>query len=155
MKELPRIVAETEVGSKVAVEVWREGSLKKLTVVLGELEIAENTGEAPNDKVNNFSRILSELGVTISSMTSEIASQFDIDENLGKVVIIEVDENGPAFTKDIFPGTVIKRADRQDVLSVDDVLDALETVQERGSKALLLLLSDGKRERFVAINLDN
>jgi len=155
MKELPRIVAETEVGSKVSVEVWREGSLKKLTVVLGELEIAEITGKAPNDKANNFSRILSELGVTISSMTSEIASQFDIDENLGKVVIIEVDENGPAFTKDIFPGTVIKRADRQDVLSVDDVLDALETVQERGSKALLLLLSDGKRERFVAINLDN
>ena len=28
MKELPRIVAETEVGSKVTVEVWREGTLK-------------------------------------------------------------------------------------------------------------------------------
>ena len=42
MKELPRIVAETEVGSKVTVEVWREGALKELTVILGELEIAEN-----------------------------------------------------------------------------------------------------------------
>ena len=88
-------------------------------------------------------------------MNSEISSQFDIDENLGKVVIIEVEENGPAFTKDILPGTVIKRADRQDVLDIDDVLNALNAVKERGSKALLLLLSDGKRERFVAINIKN
>ena len=155
MKELPRIVAETEVGSKVTVEVWREGSLKKLTVVLGELEIAENTGEASSEKTVDTLEVINELGVTIAAMNSEISSQFDIDENLGKVVIIEVEENGPAFTKDILPGTVIKRADRQDVLDIDDVLNALNAVKERGSKALLLLLSDGKRERFVAINIKN
>ena len=155
MKELPRIVAETEVGSKVTVEVWREGSLKKLIVVLGELEIAENSGEAPSEKTNDSQEIIKELGVTLAAMNSEISSQFDIDENLGKVVIIEVEENGPAFTKDILPGTIIKRADRQDVLDIDDVLNALKAVKERGSKALLLLLSDGKRERFVAINIKN
>ena len=51
------------------------------------------------------------------------------------------------------PGTVIKRADRQDVTDTSDILNALEAVQNRGSKALLLLLSDGERERFVAINI--
>ena len=55
----------------------------------------------------------------------------------------------------VLPGTVIKRADRQDVLDIEDVLNALKAVKERGSKALLLLLSDGKRERFVAINIKN
>ena len=87
-------------------------------------------------------------------MSSEISSQFDISEDLGNVVIIAVEENGPAFTKDIVPGTVIKRADRQDVTNINDILNALEAVQNRGSKALLLLLSDGERERFVAINMN-
>ena len=88
-------------------------------------------------------------------MSSEISSQYEIDQSVGKVVIIEVDESGPAFIKDIKPGTVIKRADRQDIENIDDILKALDAVNKRGSKALLLLLSDGKRERFVAINIDN
>ena len=74
-------------------------------------------------------------------------------ENTQLYQIIDIEENGPAFLKDIVPGTVIKRADRQDVSDVNDILNALEAVQNRGSKALLLLLSDGERERFVAINI--
>ena len=154
MKELPRIVAETEVGSKVTVEVWREGSLKKLIVILGELEVAENNNETEDNGNTNITKKINELGITIAPMSSEISSQFDISEDLGNVVIIAVEENGPAFTKDIVPGTVIKRADRQDVTNINDILNALEAVQNRGSKALLLLLSDGERERFVAINMN-
>ena len=105
-------------------------------------------------KVTNITKKINELGITIAPMSSEISSQFDISEDLGNVVIIAVEENGPAFTKDIVPGTVIKRADRQDVTNINDILNALEAVQNRGSKALLLLLSDGERERFVAINMN-
>ena len=153
MKELPRIVAETEVGSKVTVEVWREGALKELTVILGELEVAENNSEPENTGSANITKKINELGITIAPMSPEISSKFDVGEDLGNVVIIDVEENGPAFLKDIVPGTVIKRADRQDVSDVNDILNALEAVQNRGSKALLLLLSDGERERFVAINI--
>ena len=153
MKELPRIVAETEVGSEVTVEVWREGALKKLIVILGELEVAENNSELENTGSTNTTKKINELGITIAPMSSEISLQFDIGKDLGNVVIIDVEENGPAFLKDITPGTVIKRADRQDVIDTSDILNALEAVQNRGSKALLLLLSDGERERFVAINI--
>ena len=79
-------------------------------------------------------------------------SKFQIDEDIGNIVIVDVENGSPAFRKDITPGTVIKRADRQDVEEVSDVLEALKEVRNRGSKALLLL-SDGKRERFVALNI--
>ena len=155
MKELPRIVAETEVGSKVNVEVWREGKIKQLTVVLGELEVAENSMSATEQEPQSTVENISSLGITVAPMSADVATEFKIDKNIGNVVIIDVEENGPAFIKDIRPGTIIKRADRQDVESVNDVLDALESVNKRGSKALLLLLSDGKRERFVAINIQD
>ena len=155
MKELPRIVAETKVGSKVKVEVWREGAIKKLIVLLGELEVAENTmSESESNHQNSVEKIDS-LGITVAPMSPEISSQYEIDQSLGKVVIIEVEEKGPASIKDIKPGTIIKRADREDINNIDDILKALDAVNKRGSKALLLLLSDGKRERFVAINIVN
>ena len=159
MRELPRIVAETKVGSKVELVVWRNGSIKKLFVVLGELEEVEKTeqlNKESNDgnSENEKKRIVS-LGMTISNMTPEIAKKFKINENLGKVIIIAVDENGPADSKEILPGYVIRRADRQDVNKISDVIVALNKVKERGSKALLLLLTDGKRERFVAINVND
>ena len=153
MKELPRIVAETEVGSKVSVEVWREGEIKKLTVILGELEVAETNGELDDGLVENEELSITELGMTIATMNSEIASKFQIEEDIGNIVIVDVENDSPAFKKDITPGTVIKRADRQDVEEISDILDALKEVKNRGSKALLLLLSDGKRERFVALNI--
>ena len=153
MKELPRIVAETEVGSKVKVEVWRDGKIKNLTVLLGELEVAENTISEPENNPQNSLEKIKSLGITVVPMSSEISSQYEIDQNIGKVVIIDVEESGPASIKDIKPGSVIKRADRQDIENVNDILKALDAVNKRGSKALLILLSDGKRERFVAINI--
>ena len=44
MRDLPRIVAETDIGSKVSVELFRQGSSKTLTITLGELEKAELVG---------------------------------------------------------------------------------------------------------------
>src|SRR5690606_38601045 len=41
MRELPRIVAETEVGKTVSVAVWRDGKVQEFTAKLGELEAAE------------------------------------------------------------------------------------------------------------------
>ena len=54
MREVPRIVAETEIGSKVIVEVWREGKIKQLTVVLGELGEAENKTTETKNNVQNL-----------------------------------------------------------------------------------------------------
>src|SRR3546814_14665475 len=42
MRELPRIVAETEVGKTVSVEVWRDGQVQGFTAQLGELEASDH-----------------------------------------------------------------------------------------------------------------
>src|SRR3546814_15665974 len=43
MRELPRIVAETEVGKTVSVEVWRHGEGPGVTAKLGALEAGEQS----------------------------------------------------------------------------------------------------------------
>ncbi len=46
MRDLPRIVAETAVGTKVDVEVMREGKLIDILVELGRLEAGEKLMQA-------------------------------------------------------------------------------------------------------------
>ena len=153
MRELPRIVAETKVGSKVDIDVWREGKPIKLTVILGELEEKGQIELSQNNEqesLDNDVKKVDILGLEISNITP---LKFDIDESIGKVVITEVETNGPSFNKGINVGNVIRRAGRQDVNNVDDVLKALNIAKERGSQAFLLLITDGERERFVAINI--
>ena len=156
MRELPRIVAETKVGSKVDIDVWREGKPIKLTVILGELEEKGQIELSQNNEqesLDNDVKKVDILGLEISNITPDLALKFDIDESIGKVVITEVETNGPSFNKGINVGNVIRRAGRQDVNNVDDVLKALNIAKERGSQAFLLLITDGERERFVAINI--
>ena len=43
MRQLPRIVADTDIGKKVKVAVWRKGSKKNFDVVVGELVEVTNT----------------------------------------------------------------------------------------------------------------
>ena len=49
MRDLPRIVAETDIGARVAVELFREGKSMTVSVELGELEKAELVGMAEED----------------------------------------------------------------------------------------------------------
>ncbi len=156
MRELPRIVAETEVGSKVEVEVWREGKLIKLFVILGELEekgkveFSQTEDQNPENKaITNIDA----LGLEISNMTEDLALQYNVDQNIGKVIITKVLSEGPSFNKGINVGDVIRRAGRKDVNNVNDVLKELDIAKERGSMAFLLLITNGERERFVAINI--
>ncbi len=156
MRELPRIVAETEVGSKVEVEIWREGKLIKLFVILGELEekgkveFSQTEDQNPENKaITNIDA----LGLEISNMTEDLALQYNVDQNIGKVIITKVLSEGPSFNKGINVGDVIRRAGRKDVNNVNDVLKELDIAKERGSMAFLLLITNGERERFVAINI--
>ena len=48
MRDLPRIVAETDIGARVAVELFREGKSMTVSVELGELE-TELVGMAEED----------------------------------------------------------------------------------------------------------
>ena len=156
MRELPRVVAETPVGEKVKVEIWRDEKLIELFVVLGELEKAENKSvtQNNNDIVTQENKKIALLGLEISNINSALAEKFNIDEKIGKVIIINVDEGGPSYNKFIKPGEIIKRAGRREVNGINDVILALDSAIERNAKALLLLISDGQKERFVAVNIN-
>ena len=90
MSDLPRIVAEADVGSTASLEIWRKNKKINIEVVLGELP-----GEVVTERNNNvnpadeYKKIMS-LGITIVNNGSgvEVVSIEKEDSNLQKGDII-------------------------------------------------------------------
>ena len=150
MRDLPRIVAETEIGATVAVELIRNGSRMSVDVTLGELEKAELVGivgEESQGDAESFEK----LGFSVDNLNAELAAELGLDENMRGVVVTEVEEGGPAFGKGLQPGDVIKRFGQRRVENAADLAKSVAETLESGRAGVLLLVESEGRERFIQI----
>ncbi|MEC9142336.1 MAG: DegQ family serine endoprotease, partial [Pseudomonadota bacterium] len=150
MRDLPRIVAETEIGATVAVELIRNGSRMSVDVILGELEKAELVGivgEESQGDAESFEK----LGFSVDNLNAELAVELGLDENMRGVVVTEVEEGSPAFDKGLQPGDVIKRFGQRRVENAADLAKSVAETLESGRAGVLLLVESEGRERFIQI----
>ena len=157
MRRLPRLVAETEAGKSVAVEVWRDGGRRSVTVVLGEF---------PDDDVRATARTatamaartvrIAELGLTLSLLTPELRKRFELDAAAEGVVVTAVARQGPAARKAIAPGAIIRKIgpDQRSVETPSDVADVATAAGKAGQTTVLMLVEAGGTQRFVALEID-
>ena len=108
MRDLPRIVAETDIGTTVVVEIFRGGRLSNVEVTLGELEKAELVGLV-GEQPEGDAQTLDRLGFTVDDLDAELAVELGLDETLTGVVVTEVAAGSPAMEKGVEPGDIIRR----------------------------------------------
>lgn len=160
MRHLPRIVAETPVGTRTPLVIWRKGSQKTLQVTLGELEKAEEEGlmaqsqtadgpQAPGGRTTKVEA----LDLSVAVLDEKRRQFFNIDPSLKGVVITEVIRNGTAAQRGLMPGDVIIELDQKEVTTPDQVLQRLEQAQARGLKSVLLFVARDNDRRFVALKI--
>ncbi|WP_135081047.1 DegQ family serine endoprotease [Terasakiella sp. SH-1] len=153
MRKLPRIVAETEVGNSVPMEVWRKGKLKKLSVKVGELEVAEKNGSAGPAKVTKTSATIEELGLSLGRLNDAARERFKLPEEATGVVVLDVVAESPAAEKGIRPGELIVEVSQKEVTSPEEIKQAVKKAKTRKNKSLLLLIDGEEGLRFVAVKL--
>ncbi len=155
MRGLPRIVAETPIGKKVAVEVIRQGQKKSLNVEIGRLvedEIASEQGEPDGADGGEVPQEM--LGLKLEVLTDELRAKHQIDKKLSGVLVSEVDPASVAATKNIKVGDVIVEAAQDAVNTPADVVRSIQKVKKLGRKAVLFRIEDAKGGlRFVAVPL--
>ena len=155
MKDLPRIVADTEIGKSVTVKVLREGKPLELPVEVGRLEdgeklVAAGTQQAPLVETANA------LGMTLSILNEEQRQKFKIDAGIEGAVVTEVDPNGPAAEKRIEPGDVITEAGQKPVGNPADVTARVKDAESAAKKSVLLFVAKGGKQsemRFIAVRI--
>ena len=156
MRTLPRIVAETKIGSKVAVKLWRRSETLEMDVVIGELEEAEkklaSVGGDNKDKPSSVDA----LGMTLATITDELRKMYELDKEAAGVIVTKVTSDGAAAEKGIRPGDVIMEVSQQEVGTPQDVSREIDNVRSANPKrrTVLLLLSRAGRTRYVAVRLE-
>ncbi len=158
MKDLPKIVAETEIGQRVQVKVFRKGKEVSLTAEVGRLEDGEKTvaQKLTDPKAPPAPAVATMLGMTVTSMTDELRQKYAIDDEVKGAVITEVAANGAAADKRLEPGDVITEAGEKPVTTASDISAAIDQATKDSKNSVLLLVSKGGKQaemRFIALKL--
>jgi serine protease Do len=139
--ELPRLVADTKVGSTATLQVIRND--KPLTLSLQIAEMPGNPQEAAPTTAPKES-----LGLTVEPLTPALANQLGVPDKTG-VVVARVQDGSPAADAGIQPGDVIVQANRQPVKGVADLRRAIN--ERKPGEAILFLIHRHDASLFVAV----
>ena len=154
MKDLPRVVADTEIGKSVSVKVLREGKPVELMVEVGRLEDGEKLVAAATQQP--VVETANALGMTLSILNDEQRQKFKIDAGLEGAVVTAVDPDGPAAEKRIEPGDVITEAGQKPVGNPADVTARVKDAESASKKSVLLFVAKGGKQsemRFIAVRI--
>jgi serine protease Do len=157
MRRLPRLVAETTVGKRVKVNVWRDEKVKTVTLKLGELEAFEASQKENDDvkmpKTDGKTHDL--LGMTLTSITPVLRNQLKLKPSLSGAVVAKTKQGGTASSRGIRRGDVIIRVNDINVDSPAAFKAALESAKKSGRKfALVRLVRKSNTVLFITLPTD-
>lgn len=159
MRNLPRIVADTEIGKSVEITVWRQGKVSKKTVKVGQLEKAEKNGlldeqtaiATPQD--SSVGDEIDLLDLTVVPLTEAVRQRFAISNDVSGVVVLDIAQNSDAVEKGLVPGDVIVEVNQEKVKGVQSFNDSLAKAKQEGKTSVLLLVNSRGNMRFVAVKI--
>jgi len=155
MRNLPRIVADTAVGSDVPVVVWRNGAEVTLRVTVAEVptevQQAAATPTAPRPQPTTLE--LAGLGLRIAAITPEMRERFSIAADRQGVVITEVEANGAGAERDLRPGDMIVEVQQERVATPQEVTARLEQLRKQNRASALFLVENAQGQRWVPLRL--
>ena len=142
MTDLPRVVAESDVGSVAIVEVWRKNKKIIIEVELGELPEQTYVKTKSSKKENKpKEEKIKSLGITIK----------DNGQSDGVTVTKVANED---INLDI--GDIILEVNREIVESIKSFTSLVEKYKETGRSSLLLKMQRGEETSWVTIKfVDN
>ena len=153
MKELPMIVARTEVGKKVKVKIWRDKKEITKTITLGRLETSEDFKVAKEKPKPQETRI-EKLKITVRELTKEDVKNKNLPNQTSGLVITQIENDSP-LVKSLDVNSVILEAQKKKVRSINDLNQALNQVMKTNEKTLLLvILNSQNQKRYIGVKLN-
>jgi serine protease Do len=158
MRGLPRIVAQTQIGKSVDIEVLRKGQRMAKQVAVGLLDEGDEPQLAKADAGEEAPALAPVsapvIGLTLAPLTPDMRSKYNFDDKVEGAVVTAIDPESPAALKGVKEGDVIVEAGQDAVKNASDVARSVDKVKSSGRKAVLLRVEDGKGDlRFVAVPL--
>ena len=134
MTDLPRVVAESDVGSIASVEIWRKNKIITVEVKLGELPEETFVNRKVINK-NEKTHFVDSLNLTVG---------FNFEKS--GVIVIEAEDDSK-----LIPGDIIIEINREPVTTIDNFLELIETINKTGRNSLLLKIIRDETSLWITI----
>ncbi|WP_243652624.1 Do family serine endopeptidase [Novosphingobium sp. PhB165] len=169
-QSLSFIVANTTPGTKVPIELIRNGRHMTVTATIdqrpSEDDLAQsqnfddNSGDQDSDAFNNPPAqqaqgvIEKATGLSVTPLTAPIARQLGAAEGTKGLVIVSVDPSSDAGQKGFARGFIILSANNQPVNTKADLENVIKAAKADGRSAILLRVQPrGQSPAFVPVRL--
>jgi serine protease Do len=136
--QLQMEVGQQRPGTKVALEVTRDGKNINVPVTLDEMGSRDGKDKVASNSDNGKPR----WGVGISDLTAEVREQLQTPKDLQGALIQRIQPGSPAEEAGLQPGEVIVSVNRRPTQSASDVQKALANVP-KGQDAMVLVWGNG------------
>ena len=144
-KDLPRIVAGTQPGSKVAVQLWRKGATKEVNLTVAEMPGDGRTARI--SKSDSSSEQIARLGISVAALTEEQKKQLEIE---GGLMIDEV--RGAGARAELQRGDIILDLGNTPIVSVEQLNSVLKAIPK--GRTVALRVRRGETISYIPIKLD-
>ena len=129
-------------GEKITVKVVRGGKEHTFRV-----EIDKRT-EGKESLALQQPKEETDLGMTVSALTRELARRLNISETEG-VMVVGVEQDGPADKADVQEGDLILEIDHKPIKTLEDYQSQIKKVKKGETISLLVK----RRRGFLALNI--
>ncbi len=153
MKELPIIVARTEVGKKVEVKIWRNKKEIVKLITLGRLETSEDFKVSEKEKPQQEIEI-ENLKITVREITNEDIKTRNLPNQTSGLVITKIEDNSP-LKNSIELNSIILEAQKKKVRNVNDLKQVINQVLKSNQRTILLVIYNSQNQRrYIGVKLD-
>ncbi len=154
MKELPIIVARTEVGKKVKVKIWRNKKEIIKTITLGRLETSEDFKISKKKQGLPKETLIENLKIKVRKITDQDIKTRNLPNQTNGLIITSIEKNSP-LTSSIEVNSIILEAQKKKIRNVEDLNQVLKKVLNSNQKTILLVVYNSQNEkRYIGVKLD-
>lgn len=143
---LPRMVAETKVGSQVVLDVLRQGKPLTIKLTIGAMPDEEAVASSPAAVKPDKN-----LGMSLQTVTPEIARQMGVDKAEG-LLVGRVQPGSPADAAGILQGDIIMEVMQKPVNTVAEFNKLVGSLQNK--QAVLLLVKRQNVTHYVVMQVE-
>ena len=153
MKELPKIVAETEVGKKVKVKLWRNQKELTKEIILGRLETSEefaSQGVKPNlPKVVTIDG----LKIKVRLLNKNDIKERNLPSNTTGVVITDIATDSPINY--LNTNNIIIEARNKKIKTIGELDNLVKIAKRKSDKTILIAIYNNQNQkRYIGVKLD-
>jgi len=142
--DLQVVVSEDAPGTKIQLDVERNGQPEKIDLTVGEYHKDQEVAAATTQETGH-----ARLGIAISDLTPDVRQQLNLPTQVQGVAVAQVQPGSPAEDAGLSGGDVILEVNRKPVTSADQFRNDVKQAPADKDMLLLVWANGGSSYRVV------